>query len=109
MTVIVGGFILVVLGMAILATRNVCHTSVVGKGEYAFWANDGVVEDLFPALIEIWSKKERLARMGEEASDAARDWTWQVSASKLDHALDFGLAQLSPGRDFSSLERVKKI
>jgi glycosyltransferase involved in cell wall biosynthesis len=41
-------------GLPILATRIVCHTDVVGPGNYAFWAQDAGEQGLLNALRLVW-------------------------------------------------------
>jgi glycosyltransferase involved in cell wall biosynthesis len=77
-------------GMPILVTRIVCHTDVVGKAEYAFWAEDATVEGLLAALRLIWHAGASLGKMGREAATAAHAWAWQESAAKLSNALQQG-------------------
>ena len=74
-------------GLPLLATRNVCHTSVVDEGTYAFWADGGSEKDLTKALNLIWQKRMTLAEMGEEAARASEDWSWEASGAKLSKAL----------------------
>jgi glycosyltransferase involved in cell wall biosynthesis len=78
-------------GMPILATRIVCHTDVVGNGDYAIWAEDGSVEGLLNALQTAWQSRNTFTEMGKRAASAAADWSWEASAAKLSKALDFGL------------------
>jgi len=78
-------------GLTILATRIVCHTDVVGSGEYVFWAEDASVEGLLAAMRAIWHNRASLGKMGSEAAIAAQAWTWQESARKLKTALERGL------------------
>lgn len=78
-------------GMPVLTTRNICHLNVVQDGTYAFWADDGTVEDLAEPLQKIWERRMDLESMGQEAAKAVVDWTWEASAKKLSQALLFGL------------------
>ena len=78
-------------GMPVLATRNPCHTEVIGDGDYAFWAADAHVESLVDALSIAWNARASFARRGAQAIQAAKDWTWDAAASKLDNALRKGL------------------
>lgn len=80
-------------GMAILATRIVCHTDVVQNNAYIFWAEGPSVDDLLSSLRSIWSARTSLPAMGEQAVKASSDWTWRESAIKLSNALQFGLTQ----------------
>jgi len=79
-------------GLPILATRIVCHTDVVGSGEYAFWAEDASVEGLLAALRLVWQGRDSLSKMGNQATAAAQAWTWHESAKKLKVSLEYGLA-----------------
>jgi len=79
-------------GLPILATRIVCHTDVVGSGEYAFWAKDSAEPSLVDALRLIWQSENSLSDMGKHAAIAAKDWTWTASAMKLKQALESGTA-----------------
>jgi len=78
-------------GMPILATEIVCHTDVIGKGEYAFWAKNANINGIQTALKEIWSKRTLLSEMGDEAAKASLEWTYEVSAMKLNIALLRGI------------------
>jgi glycosyltransferase involved in cell wall biosynthesis len=80
-------------GMAVLATRIVCHTDVVKNNKYIFWAEGPTTEDLLAALRLIWSTRSALPSMGEDAILASKEWTWRESAIKLSNALLYGLAQ----------------
>lgn len=75
-------------GMPILSTRNVCHTDVVGDGEYAFWADEPFDEDLLDALRQAWTNHTRMGTLGEMAGRAAHNWTWDAAATKLSNALE---------------------
>jgi glycosyltransferase involved in cell wall biosynthesis len=77
-------------GLPILATRIVCHTDVVGSGDYAFWAQDAGEQGLLDALRLVWRSRDFLREMGREAAIAAEGWTWRASAEKLKKALDKG-------------------
>lgn len=80
-------------GMPILATRIVCHTDVVGGGQYVFWAENASVSGLLGALQTAWQHREALMEMGTRAAFAARSWTWHESALKLKGALEYGLGR----------------
>ena len=60
-------------GMPILATRIVCHTDVIGAGEYVFWAEDADVGGLLDALKQVWHARSSLPAMGEKSLSAASD------------------------------------
>lgn len=79
-------------GLPILATRIVCHTDVVGSGEYAFWAKDSATLSLVEALRLIWQSRGSLRIMGRRAAKAAERWTWTASAMKLKQSLECGTA-----------------
>ena len=78
-------------GLPILATRIACHTDVASEGEYIFWSEGDSVADLNLALMQVWKNQASLSKMGSEAAAAAKSWTWQASAMKLDDALKKGL------------------
>jgi glycosyltransferase involved in cell wall biosynthesis len=82
-------------GLAVLTTSNICHTNVVGDGNYAFWAEEGTEEDLFKSLQVIWENRLMLSAMGKGAGIAAQDWTWDAAAKKLSNALVLGLRKNS--------------
>jgi glycosyltransferase involved in cell wall biosynthesis len=84
-------------GMSILATRVVCHTDVIGDGDYAFWAEDPSVESLLTALRQVWREQSSLGEMGLGAAAAAERWTWQESARDLMRALEHGLSDVHAG------------
>ena len=75
-------------GMPILATRNICHTSVVRDKNYAFWADDGELDDLYPTLEGIWEDRGNLMEMGLLAAVEAKNWTWEASGIHLSNALE---------------------
>jgi glycosyltransferase involved in cell wall biosynthesis len=78
-------------GLAVLATRIVCHTDVVGQGTYAIWAEDASVEGLLAALCRTWQARAALPDMGHEAAWSAQAHTWRESANKLKAALAYGI------------------
>ena len=78
-------------GLPVLASANICHTNVVGKGEYAFWVHDPTEEGVMKALEQLWAKRDALPRLSVAASQAAEDWTWDASAGKLSTALSSAL------------------
>jgi glycosyltransferase involved in cell wall biosynthesis len=80
-------------GMPVLATRNVCHTDVVGAGRYAFWADDVTEEALLAALRQVWHNRADLSRLGREAAANVHGWTYAGMATKLRQALERGLGQ----------------
>jgi glycosyltransferase involved in cell wall biosynthesis len=82
-------------GMPVLATRNVCHTDVVGNGRYAFWADDVTEEALLVPLREVWHNRAALARLGREAAANVHGWTYTGMATKLRQALIDGLSDSS--------------
>lgn len=77
-------------GLPIMATKIVCHTDVVGAGDYAIWAENSTEESLLEALRLVWRSRSALIEMGERAAIAANAWTWTASAQKLKRALEFG-------------------
>lgn len=80
-------------GMPMLATSNVCHTDVVGDGQYAFWADDVTEEALLSTLRQIWAKRAELSRLGQEAQADVHGWTYAANAAKLKAALAYGLSR----------------
>jgi glycosyltransferase involved in cell wall biosynthesis len=78
-------------GMPILATSVVCHTDVIGKGEYVFWADQADASGILAALEKTWTARACLPGMGLKSLSAAQDWTWDRSAQRLDKALRRGL------------------
>lgn len=80
-------------GLPILATSNVCHTEVVGNGNFAFWANSADEAELLAALKQIWHCQANLTQMGDEAAGAVGSWTWEASARKLSDTLKKGMAK----------------
>lgn len=80
-------------GLPILATRIVCHTDVIGNGDYVFWAERADVAGLLAALRLAWQRRDSLSEMGSRAATAAQAWTWRESAKKLKKALDYGVAK----------------
>lgn len=78
-------------GLPILATRNACHTDVVGSGRYVFWAQDADKESIIDALHLAWEKRFLFAELGQESAQSVHDWTWHAAAGKLSRALQQGL------------------
>lgn len=78
-------------GLPVLATKIACHTDVIENNDVAFWAESSDQEGLFNALQRIKENREKLAEMGRSAAGLAQKWTWQSSADKLKHALEYGL------------------
>jgi glycosyltransferase involved in cell wall biosynthesis len=75
-------------GLPILATRIVCHTDVVGDGEFVIWAEDASEQGLFNALKKAWKSRDQLKEMGKRAARASHAWTWEAAALKLKEALE---------------------
>lgn len=82
-------------GLPILATRIVCHTDVVGDGNYVIWAEDASEQGLFNALKKAWQSRGQLKEMGQHAASASQAWTWKASALKLKDALEDRLTSQS--------------
>jgi len=78
-------------GLPILATRNACHTDVVGTGQYVFWAQDADKDSMVAALHMAWEKRFTFAALGQESAQSVDDWTWHAAAGKLSNALQQGL------------------
>jgi glycosyltransferase involved in cell wall biosynthesis len=85
-------------GLPVLATRIVCHTDVIGDGQFAFWAEGAGAGDLLATLRLIWDARAHLDEMGREAAAAAHGWTWEVSARRLEASLERGLHSVNRGR-----------
>lgn len=79
-------------GMPILATRIVCHTDVIGDGQYVFWAENAGVDGLLDALRQVWHTRASLPAMGERALAASVHWSYKESAQRLSNALCYGLS-----------------
>lgn len=80
-------------GMPVLATSNICHTDVVGDGQYAFWAGDVTEDALLVALRQIWADRAELSQLGQEAQTDVHGWTYVANAAKLKAALVYGLGR----------------
>jgi len=80
-------------GIPILATRIVCHTDVVQNGNYVFWIEKPDETGFISALTQIWNCRNNLKEMGDSASEASKQWTWNESAKKLQAALELGLSR----------------
>ncbi|NPV87533.1 MAG: glycosyltransferase family 4 protein [Anaerolineae bacterium] len=80
-------------GLAILATRIECHTSVIENADYVFWAKESSIDSFLETLHLVWENREQLAIMGKRASEAAYQWTWAESARALSQALEYGIRQ----------------
>jgi glycosyltransferase involved in cell wall biosynthesis len=78
-------------GLPILATRNACHTGVVGDGTYTFWVHEPTVEGILEGLKQIWRSRADLQVLGRQARAEADRWSWAAAAAKLDSALYAGL------------------
>lgn len=70
-------------GMPILATRIVCHTDVVGDGDFAFWADGSDEQALIDTLEQLWAARDSLPELGRQSAAAVDQWTWEASATKL--------------------------
>lgn len=81
-------------GLAIMATHIVCHTDVVGEGDYVCWAYGSDQAAMVDALQRCWDARPDLPGMGAAAAAAAPDWTWAAAARKLDRALRGGMGRL---------------
>jgi glycosyltransferase involved in cell wall biosynthesis len=82
-------------GLPVLATRVACYTDVASSAEYVFWAEDAKVPAIFATLRQIWTVRETLEDLGEQAAAAAGVWSWTESAKSLNDALKFGLRKAS--------------
>ncbi len=80
-------------GLVILSTRIVCHTDVIGDGDFGFWAEKSDVPSFLSALRDVWGKSDHLPLKGTHSIHASRAWTWRESARKLGAALESGLAK----------------
>lgn len=80
-------------GLPILATRNVCHTDIVGEGAYAFWVDEICPAAFLKALTQIWQQRSRLPELGQQAALAVEGWTWRAAAEKLGKALEQGVSR----------------
>lgn len=78
-------------GLPILATKIVCHTDVIGSGDYVFWAENSDLDGMLKALEKTWRERFALPILSQKATVAAQDWTWRASAKKLKAALEYGL------------------
>lgn len=81
-------------GLPVLATRSACHTEVADGRHYVFWAEDATEDSLYAALENVWSAREYLQTLSDEASQSAEDWTWQAAGEKLHCALCEGLQRV---------------
>jgi len=82
-------------GLPLFSTSNVCHTDVIGDGQYAFWAYGADVASLEQALENVWQARSNLPHLGESARQAVNAWTWQAAGQQLDQALKYGLANVA--------------
>jgi glycosyltransferase involved in cell wall biosynthesis len=80
-------------GLPVLATKIVCHTDVIENDSVAFWAESADQEGLYKALQQVKENRNKLSEMGKNAAVLAQKWTWQASADKLKHALEYGLKE----------------
>ena len=78
-------------GLPVLATKIVCHTDVIGDGDYVFWAENAGMDGMLGALEKTWQARDRLPDLGWKAQSAAQNWTYVESAKKLRNALQYGL------------------
>jgi glycosyltransferase involved in cell wall biosynthesis len=79
-------------GLPVMATRIVCHTDVMADADYAFYANGADVPALTACLKNIARHTRDLPALGQQAMQAADQWSWAAAARKLDKALKQGLA-----------------
>ncbi len=80
-------------GLAILATRIICHTRVIGDRSYVIWAGESTLESLVESLEQAWENRSQLREMGEMARKESKRWTWSVAAADLNRALEYGMAK----------------
>jgi glycosyltransferase involved in cell wall biosynthesis len=85
-------------GLPLLATQIVCHTDVVGNGEYVFWAKNAEVDGIFDSLKKVWDARLSLPAMSGEALKSAHNWTYKSSAKRLNDALRYGLSISKNGK-----------
>ena len=85
-------------GLPVLATRIVCHTDVMADADYAFYADGADVPALATCLEYIWQARGTLPALGQQAMQAADQWSWAAAARKLDKALKKGLANTEVGQ-----------
>ena len=88
-------------GLPVLCSRSACYTEVVGDDEFAFWIESTSQDGLLAALRLIWQNRYVLPRMGQEAAEAAKAWTWTEAAKKMKAALENGLARFAQARSLS--------
>jgi glycosyltransferase involved in cell wall biosynthesis len=91
-------------GLPILATRIVCHTDVIGDGDYVFWAESADVAGIYAALRNLWNRRERLPQQSRLAAAAAPAWSWHAAAKKLSRALVHGLE--ADGREYDTFRNT---
>jgi len=80
-------------GLAILATRILCHTDVMKNENYVFWAESADEDGLLNALRALWEKRHTLGDVSAASVSAAQAWTWSESAIQLKSALEGGLSR----------------
>ena len=80
-------------GLPILATKIVCHTDVIGGGQYAYWAEGADPQSFLVALNQVWEGRRTLPEMSALAGHAAEDWTWEATSGKLEEALRKGMSR----------------
>jgi glycosyltransferase involved in cell wall biosynthesis len=78
-------------GLPIFSTRIPGNLDVVGAGRYVVWAEGADVAGLREGLRRLWGCRSALPRMGREAAEASRCWTWNAAAGRLSRALERGL------------------
>jgi glycosyltransferase involved in cell wall biosynthesis len=81
-------------GLPVLATRIACHTDVLRERDCVFWSEGSNVECFLETLYLIWQRRFSLSAMGKKSALAARGWTWQDSAKKLEKAIEYGLRRI---------------
>lgn len=81
------------IGLPILATKNYCHTNVVGNGRYAFWIDEPTVPEIKKTLKHIWESRQSLPQLSCEAQQDAPKWTWERASEKLATALNIAIAK----------------
>lgn len=79
-------------GLPILATKIVCHTDVVGNGDYVFWAENSDLDGMLKALEKAWQERFAFPALSQQAWVAVQDWTYVKSSKRLHNALQYGLS-----------------
>lgn len=74
-------------GMPVMATKIEAHHRVFKDHEFVFWTGE-TPESMAEAMAYAVDSKATLSKLGKQAMDYSKSWTWAESAQKLSKALE---------------------